>query len=808
MSRLKLNLRTRKVLYDVWSNKSRTVLVVLTILIGVFALGTIARSWAILSRELTNNYLAINPASGTLTTRLLFYDDVVDIIENMPEVQVAEGRHRMQTRFKVGNDWYTLILMTLDDYDDIQINKMRLERGAWPPPKQTILLERSSVELIGQSLGAADVIDYEAVIEMENGRQHQLKISGLVYDLTQFPSNIANVVFGYTTPETLESLNGIEGHNQLYFTVAENRLDKSHIQQITQQVRDKMELIGLTIVRQEVPVPGQHPLNNIIQSLLLILGVLGVFSIFLSGFLIVNMISALLAQQIKQIGILKAIGGERNHIVLMYMGMIAIFGLLALLISMPASIFGARALTSFLGSLLNFDMTNFSTPAYLIGLDIFASMVVPLAITLLPIIKGTRITVREAIGSDAQAVMFGASRIDQILNWVRGIPIALAYALRNIFRHKVRLIFTLLPLALAGTIFISVVTLRTSMLNTLETVAAYWQQDIRIGFQNVQRLAKIERVALAVPGVSYVEGRLGKNGVRIRPDNSLSSQAIQIFGVTPNSAFLTPTLIEGRWLQPEDSNAIVINVDFLAEEPDLEIGSEITLEIANRKQQWQVVGIVTSQLVGGGGLMKPIAYVSYPYFAKVVGKVGEVSEILVKTEDAGDSVEVAKALEDEFRRAGQRTRITELNAQMRSAMQSAAGILLALVLIMTILFAVVGGLGLTGMMSLSVLERTKELSVVRAIGGTNDTVLQIVLTEGLFVGLLSWLFGAILSIPVSQYLATIVGLAFQRFPLTHSFSFSGILFWLVVVLILAAAASFLPAYQAAQMSVREALAYE
>ncbi len=805
---MQLNLRSRKVLYDIWKNKSRTVLVVLTILIGVFAVGTISRARVILSRELTESYLAINPTSGILATRRVFQEDLFDAIEKMPEIDQAEGRYRTQTRLKIGNDWYTLALTAIDDFDDIEINSITSEAGAWPPPEQTILIERSGVELIRQNLGTTNLIDQPAVIEMENGRQHQLHISGLVYDLTQFPSNIANVIFGYTTAETLENLNGVDGYNQLYFTAADHRLDKEHLQQITQLVRDKVEVSGLTITRQTIPPPGRHPLNNIIQSLLLILGALGLFSIFLSAFLIVNTISALLTQQIKQIGVLKALGGERTHIAIMYMAMIATFGLLALIIAMPAAIGGSRLLTSFLGSLLNFSTTDFSTPLYLIGLDVFTSLIVPISLTLLPILRGTRITVREAINSDANIAMFGTSRIDQILNLIRGIPIALAYALRNIFRNKARLIFTLVPLILAGTIFISVISLRTSLLSTVETVAAYWQQDIRVGLQGVQRLPKIERAALTVPGVTNVEGRLVKNAVRVRADGSLSSQAIRILGVVPNSPFLDPTLIEGRWLQPEDSNALIINVDFLAEEPDLMVGSEITLDIDGREQRWHVVGLVTGQVVGGGGLMRPIAYVNYTHLAQEMGEVGKVSEILVQTANGNDAAEIAKVIEDDFSQAGLQTRITELNAQMRSAMQSAIGIILALVLVMTVLFAVVGGLGLTGLMSLSVLERTKELSVVRAVGGTNDTVLQIVLIEGIFIGLISWFFGAILAIPVSQYLAVIIGLAFQRSPLTYSFSITGILFWLVLVLFLATVASFLPAYQAARMSVREALSYE
>lgn len=135
-------------------------------------------------------------------------------------------------------------------------------------------------------------------------------------------------------------------------------------------------------------------------------------------------------------------------------------------------------------------------------------------------------------------------------------------------------------------------------------------------------------------------------------------------------------------------------------------------------------------------------------------------------------------------------------------------ILVAFLLVMALLLGIVGGLSLMGTMSISVLERTREIGVMRAIGASNGAVLRIVLQEGLFIGLLSWLLAVLIALPMSKLMSDAVGVAFLRLPLSYVFSTGGVFIWLALVLMVAGAASLLPAWKAAQITVRDALAYE
>jgi putative ABC transport system permease protein len=122
--------------------------------------------------------------------------------------------------------------------------------------------------------------------------------------------------------------------------------------------------------------------------------------------------------------------------------------------------------------------------------------------------------------------------------------------------------------------------------------------------------------------------------------------------------------------------------------------------------------------------------------------------------------------------------------------------------------AVVGGLGLMGTMSINVLERTREIGVLRAIGAPNRGVAWVFIREGVVIGVVSWLFGSLSALPMSRWLSDAVGVPLMGVPLTFTFSMRGVWLWLILVMLLSMVASYFPARNASRLTVREVLAYE
>jgi putative ABC transport system permease protein len=140
--------------------------------------------------------------------------------------------------------------------------------------------------------------------------------------------------------------------------------------------------------------------------------------------------------------------------------------------------------------------------------------------------------------------------------------------------------------------------------------------------------------------------------------------------------------------------------------------------------------------------------------------------------------------------------------------QSAFGVLIYLLLAMAVLVALVGSIGLMSTMSINVVERTREIGVMRAVGATEATIAKVFVLEGVLVGVLSWLLALPLGAPGAYALSSMVGQAIVHIPLDFAYSTGGTLLWLLVVVLLSALASLWPALRATRVSIRESLAYE
>jgi putative ABC transport system permease protein len=791
--------RWRKVLRDLWSNKTRTLLVVLSIAVGVFAVGMIAGSQDMLANDLKVANDASNPISATLNTETPFDDELVQTIRDMQGVDDAEGSSTTVFQVSAGPDvWKNTQFKIIPDFSDLRIGKIKPISGAWPPSKKELLLERSSLSFLNTNVGDTVLVD------LPNGTKREMRVAGAVYDV-----NWASQLFGfgsaYITSDTARWLGQTGDFTELRITVTGDRQDLAHITQVVSQVRDKIEKSGRTVGFVNIPdPPGKHWADQVLQAIMLIMSLLGIISLLMSGFLVVNTIGALLMQQTRQIGVMKSIGARSRHIVGMYLMMVGIFGGLALLIAIPLGAFGAQVFVKIFAGLLNFDALGGTIPMYVIELEVAAGLLVPLLAALWPVFAGTRVTVREAIsGYGLGKGRYGTSPTDRLLGRVRFLSRPMLLSLRNTFRRKGRLALTLSTLVLGGAMLISVLTVRASLLKTLDDFFLTYNYDLNAFMERPFRVVAIENEVRQVPGVVDVESWGQTSGRRVLADRT-KTPGINITGLPQNTTLFQPKIVAGRWLLPEDQNAIVIAADLLKTEPDLKIGDDLLLDINGRELSWRIVGIAQVLFVDRQ------VYASYDYLARATNNVGQSSTVVVVTQqhDAAFRAQVAQDLRARFKLAGLKVSGTQTISELRSNIEFQFNIIVVMLLVMAVLLAVVGGLGLMGTMSINVIERTREIGVMRAIGASNGAILRIVIVEGVLIGVVSWLIAFALAFPFSMLLNSAVGQAFLRGSISYTFSLSGVLLWLAIVVALAGLASFLPAWNATRVTVRDVLSYE
>jgi putative ABC transport system permease protein len=794
--------RWRKVIRDVRGNKTRTWLVVLSIAVGVFAVGTTAGTWVLMSRDLSANYAAIDPSSAIVFPAPLDGGQV-DAVRSVPGVAAAEGRFDLTVRIQTApGEWRTMRLEAIDDYRDIRLDKVTPQSGAWPPPASDLLVERASLALTNANVGG--LLD----MRLPDGSQRELRIAGLAHDLNKVPASFSGTPFGYITFDTLASWGYPHSYNALHVLVDGNTADDGHVRSVIDAVKDEIERDGRTVSWIWIPKPGTFAADDVLAPMVVVLGTLAFLSLFLSGFLLVNTTSALLMQQVRQIGMMKSVGARNGQLLRLYLGMVLIFGLLSLALAIPLASIVAYGITRYLAGLINFDLGGFRMSWEVVALEVAVGLLVPLTAALFPIVSGVRVTVREALSSYGAGDHFGRGQLDRMLQRVRGLPRPVLLSLRNTVRRKVRLVLTLATLALGGAIFIAVFSVRASLLTTLDQSTAYLDYDIRVDFDGANDAGTLQQEAREVPGVTAAEFWGGGNARRVRPDGSEGS-SFELDAPPGGTALLRPVIVQGRWLRPDDQRAVVLDTDVLANEPDVRVGDDVVLTIARRQTTWHVVGIAQTTLsatfirIGTG-------YVDLADYTAVVPPSEVHSGLRIQTaqHDAGFESSVATALQDRFQGTGANVASIATTAASHQAISNQFNVLIVFLGIVAALLAIVGALSLMGTMSMNVHERAREIGVMRAIGASNGGVQQIFLVEGICIGVLSAPVGAALAVPISRALSAVVGEKFTHAPLSYTFSMPSALLWLGLVTVLAALASFLPAWRASRLSVREVLGYE
>jgi putative ABC transport system permease protein len=679
----------------------------------------------------------------------------------------------------------------------MSLNRINPETGTWPPGRRDILLERSSLSPSGAEIGDS------IIIELSNGRQYELNVAGTVHDINAVPSNLDPQLTGYVSMTTLRAL-GLPGtYNRLEIVAQGGGKSLADLETSADELRKRLQRTGVQVTSVLVREPGAHWARETMQTLTLILSSIGFFSLILSGFLVVNTISALLAEQRRQIGIMKAIGGTGRQIIGIYLVLVTFYGLLSLVVAVPAGMGLAYLFALAITQWLNINILNFYLPAQVLLLQLIAALLVPVVASVIPLLGGVRVTAREALSSYDMGGTGRQGLLDRLLVQMRGLSRPVLLSLRNTFRRKRRLSLTLGTLVLAGALFITVVNVRGALLTWTDKVLEMWfNYEVTVSLDGDYKSTGVERRAERLPGVTEVEGQTGVQVQRIKPDGTKGATFLMI-GLPPDTDFIQPDLLSGRWLEEEDRNAIVLGNNLAEDMPDVQVGDEIVMEISNKEYEWEVVGIMFMPF-------ERLSYADFNYLSSVKGESGVASSIYVRTKqkDGQSQSEMAEVLEQRLKDLGIKVNQSMTRDVLASSIAGRIDFLVALLLSMAAMTALIGGLGLAGMMSLNVMERTREIGVMRSIGASNSMVSSVVVTEGLFIGIISWALAVPLSVPMSLGFNAMLGQAFFNQPLDFVFSPFGVIIWLTIVVIVSIVASLLPAYRAVKMSVRETLAYE
>ena len=793
--------RWSKVFSDLWGDKTRTVLVVASITAGVFAIGMIISAFVIMREEINSNYAAANPPNIEMWTDP-FYDDFVRMIEKIPGVAEVEGRYILTARVRRGNEnWQRVSLVGYKDLESSEINQLRTLAGTRFPKRDEIIFSEDLVNSSGFNTG--DNIE----IELADGSIHNLTVVGLVTDQTTAEPNPEASSNAYITINTMKSIGLGQYFNRLLVTVEGNGSDKSLIAKIATKVETKIEDNGREVYQMEEKLSSEHPMSDSLLAIMGVLGALGILVTFLSASLIINTLNSLLSQQLRQIGIMKLVGGRSFQILGMYLSLIVSYCVISILIGVPLGSIAGYSLAKFMANMMGAIVQEFRVIPAAVTTQIVIAFMIPLGAGFIPVNKGAKTRVRRAISGtrpvNQNSKQGFLSRGD---TWLRLISRPILLSIRNTFRKKGRLMLTIFTLTMAGAVFIAVFNVRSSMDSIIDQLMSLFLGDLTVNFSQPYHISKVERDLLAVPGVIGVEGWGGTTGDILDTNDDVIT-GLSIIAPPQDTQLLTLDYVAGRWLEPGEGKAMVVSDTIYNYYPDLLPGDTVLVELSgNRGEAWEVVGVFRYVDMFGD----PMAYADYDFIADKVNLPSQAFSYRIITKNStGKSLrQLISYISQRLYDKGYAVQNLTAGHIMRENASIGINTLVMFLMIMAVLTAFVGSTGLTGTMSISVLERTREIGVMRTIGAVDLVVMQSVIIEALVIGLITWFLAIGTSFPISYGLLNIISsaMAGSIFPLrTTPF---GMLIWLGIVILLSIIASIMPARNAARLTINEVLAYE
>ena len=340
----------------------------------------------------------------------------------------------------------------------------------------------------------------------------------------------------------------------------------------------------------------------------------------------------------------------------------------------------------------------------------------------------------------------------------------------------------------------------------MDQMLQYFRADLTLTLERPYRISTVEQAVLQIPGIDDIEGWSGAAAEVLDHHGDVIAH-IQIIAPPAGSVLIDPMMSAGRWLLPGDGKAIVTSEAIKDTHPDIKPGDTLRLSVlGGQEEEWTFVGTFSfPDFVGD-----PLGYVPLESLSGSRNAPNHLSSYRLVTSD--QSVEgqnrIGAALDQHLRARGFNVSGVQTGAELREMSAQMIGILVSLLLMMALLTAIVGSIGLTGTMGMNVLERTREIGVMRAIGAVDSAIIKSVVIEGALIGLISWVIALPLSFPISYLLLTIISAAIDIGAINPVFTSQGMVIWLGLVLGLTVLASVWPARNAARLTIREVLAYE
>ncbi len=808
----------RKILRDILSRKGRTALVVLSIMIGVFGVTTLVGMGDLLisqlNEDLDENEIAMTHVYIVSSGGQLTLDDNQKFIDNLralPGVQQVEGQAIYPIDWHpTGNDDFEpgSVIAFSAPFEQVQLEPIsRVVEGRYPVGGQNeIAVEQRFANEHNTEVGDQ--------IVFRGSEDSVWTVVGIVFQpyqtITPHSTDVTNPATRpetniYATYEDAQAIVGFPGLSSFSARYADMDAAEGGLNQFISVITAETPYIA---VFSFIDDPEQNALVEGTATITGILNILGVLAMIVSAFLVVNVINTIVVEQKRQIGVMKSLGVSRPGNFLIYAGQAFIYGvmgtILGVILAIPAASYMAQAIAPISGTYI--EGFNVSVTGVVIG--VILGLLIPVLASLIPVFNGTRVTILDAMTDLGISSNWGSTRLARFIGALP-LPINIRQALGNIVQKRGRLALTVLTLTLAAGAFMGITALFASLDDAIETIFNTFETEIQMTTQKTEDPARVQQIlmenvdsiASITPGYGVSVGLEGYTA----PENSFSAgDQVQAFGIDPTAGKINFRLTSGTgWQDDPTRNGVILNQS-VADNIGKKAGDTVRISVGGQTYEYEVIGVdrwpFDTIFLQWSELARISGYTNaegnptpsvYNIDLKGNPDADEVADIIdeIKVVAAANGIQAVYANQPQ-------------NEEDISQMVASFGMMFNLT---SMVMAMVGAIGLLATLSMAVLERRKEIGVMRSLGARSTTIMVQFLVEGVLVAVIAWL----IALPLSYLISIGINSALE---LDEFFTFEYPILvavqGLIGIVVLATIASAWPSIAAARETVSDILRYQ
>jgi ABC-type antimicrobial peptide transport system permease subunit len=663
----------------------------------------------------------------------------------------------------------------LPDRDESQIQKLTMLKRSG---NEGLYIEETTMQNFSMSLT-------ERVKAGAAGDKLQdIGLGGVIADYSQIPAAFSGQGYAYANQKTLKKL-GIEpSQNVIYIKLTGTR----EIKDISMEIESELKKDEIYVSRTVSDKQTDDVRKAVVETVMILLLALGGISSILGIVLVSHLFNRMFSQQTVELSVYKALGATKLYFLKQLSLTVFMLGTISWLTSLLISWYVSSVFSAELIERLNFAAVPYSFSleiGLLLGLIAY---VIPMISIIVPFWKVLRIPAARGMqrisGTSAMKTKKKGSRYFSIGT----------LSFRQVKTKKWQWATNVMTLSFGGAVIIACIALYSSLLGTIAQIQQFWDYELEWTVENTMSQPELKRITQQANEIKTAEGWMIRN-TEVKHDQEEAVHNARLVALNENTELIKPDFQSGDWFHKE--NEVVVNQD-IAEQAGktLKPGDQIWLKAAGEEKQWTISGIIHGQLEG------PAVYMDFEDYGKWTSS-DHVNRLAVETNQ--EIRTAVNEIEGLFEKNGIAVQAFEESEDRKERPKQIIGMVVFALFSTGALFVVIGAVNVMTTMSVNVLERKKEIGIIRSIGGSKWKVYGLFLREGILISVISWAFAVALSYPLYLFLSKAIGQTLLNGSLQHVFPMFGIWSWLGASIVTGMISGYFPSRKAVNQPLRELL---